>query len=142
MYSKTEKNYLINIMLAIIGFSCMLTGVALSLKPAFLMPILMTIKFKSLHEWTGYILIILIGWHILMHSEWIKSVTNNIVKDKKKIIALALTVLVSVGICITISTLSPDMKAPIVRVTMQGRWKKVTKAYFNTWRTHNENFSG
>ena len=112
MYSKVEKNYFTDIMLAIIGFACMLTGVALALKPAFIMPILMAIQFKSLHEWTGYILIILIGWHILKHSEWIKTTTNNIVNDKKKLIAAALTVLVSVGICITISALSPEMKAP------------------------------
>ncbi|MBP2625343.1 MAG: hypothetical protein H6Q68_54 [Firmicutes bacterium] len=112
MYSKVEKNYFINIMLAIIGFACMFTGVALAFKPAFLMTILSTIKFKSLHEWTGYVLIILIGWHILMHSEWIKSVTEKIVNDKKKLVAAVLTILLSVGICITISTLSPEMKAP------------------------------
>lgn len=111
MISKTDKNYLINIMLAIIGFACMLTGVALAFKPAFLMPILVTIKFKSLHEWTGYVLIILIGWHILMHSEWINAVTKKNVNDKNKLIAVVLTILISVGICVTISTLSPEMKS-------------------------------
>lgn len=111
MYSKTEKNYFIDIMLAIIGFSCMLTGLALAFRPTFLMPILTAIKFKSLHEWTGYILVILIGWHILMHSEWIKCMTNKIVNDKKKITAVVITILFSVGICITISTLSPEMKS-------------------------------
>lgn len=108
MYSTVEKKYFINIMLTIVGFVCMFTGVALAFKPAFLM----SMKFKSLHEWTGYVLIILIGWHILMHVEWIKAVTGKIVKDKKKIMAAVLTILVSVGICISISAFSPEMKAP------------------------------
>jgi len=112
MYSKVEKNYFINIMLVIIGFTCMFTGVALAFKPGFLMSFLAAIKFKSLHEWTGYVLIVLIGWHILMHSEWIKTVTDKMRNDKKKLVAAIVTVLVSVGICITIATLSPEMKAP------------------------------
>lgn len=112
MYSKPEKNYFINIMLAIIGFTCMLTGIGLALKPTFLMPMLRAIQFKNLHEWTGYVLTILVGWHLLMHSTWIKGMTNSIIKDKKKLISTALTILVAFGICVTISTLSPEMKAP------------------------------
>lgn len=110
MISKTDKNYFIDIMLVIIGFACMFTGVALALKPAFLMPILGAIKFKSLHEWTGYVLTVLVGWHILMHSEWISSMTKKIISDKKKLTAVMLTILLSVGICVAISTLSPASK--------------------------------
>lgn len=112
MFSKVEKNYLINMMLGIVGFACILTGIGLALKPAFLMPILVAIKFKSLHEWTGYILTILVGWHILMHSEWIKTMTRNMFSSKKKMTATVVTIVIALGACISISTMSPAQKVP------------------------------
>ncbi|WP_378954638.1 DUF4405 domain-containing protein [Pelosinus sp. sgz500959] len=112
MFSKVEKNYLINIMLVSISLVCVLTGIGLSIKPAFLMPILISIKFKSLHEWTGYILTILMIWHVVMHSDWIKSMTKNMLSSKKKLIATVLTGLIALGICVSISTMLPDSKMP------------------------------
>ena len=112
MASKVEKNYLINMMLLIIGFACIVTGIGLALKPGFLMPFLVAIKFKSLHEWTGYILTVLLGVHLLMHSEWIKSMTNKMFSSKKKITATVVTILIAVSACIVISAVSPEGKIP------------------------------
>jgi cytochrome c biogenesis protein CcdA len=112
MFSKVEKNYLINIMLVIVGFACIFTGIGLAFKPGFLMPILIAIKIKSLHEWTGYILTVLLGWHILMHSDWIKFMTSNMFSNKKKITATVVTMLIAIVVCISISTMSPDQKMP------------------------------
>ncbi len=112
MFEKKDKNYLLTIMLVIISFTCMLTGVALAFKPSLFMPILVAIKFKSLHEWTGYLLIILISVHLLLHAEWIQMVTKTIVKNKKKFTAALVVALLSVGLCITISMVSTDKKAP------------------------------
>ncbi len=112
MFSKVEKNYLINVMLMIVGFACIFTGIALAFKPAFLMPLLTAIKFKSLHEWTGYIITVLIGWHILMHSDWIMSMTNAMFSNRKKTTATILTAVLAIGACVAISTMSPEQKRP------------------------------
>lgn len=112
MFSKIEKNYLVNMMLVIIGFACIFTGIGLAFKPGFLMPILIAIKVKSLHEWTGYILTVLLGVHILMHSEWITSMTSKMFSSPKKITATFVTILVALGACIAISTMSTDKKMP------------------------------
>lgn len=112
MFSKTDKNYLIDVSLAIIALVCILTGLGLSLKPAALMPLLTAIKMKSLHEWTGYAMLVLVILHLVMHTQWINAVTKTITEKKNKVIALALTIVLSVGLCAAISILSPEQKKP------------------------------
>lgn len=73
MLSKPERNYYLNILLLFFGIICVLTGIALAIKPPALMPFLMTIHIKSFHEWASYALTVLIMLHLVFHIDWIKA---------------------------------------------------------------------
>lgn len=109
--TKAEKNYYIDIALLLIGVVCILTGFALAFKPAFLTTILPVFRMKSLHEWTGYLLTVLIVLHLLLHFDWMKSMTNLIKTTKAKwLIALSI-IAISIGLCIAAAVL-PSPKTP------------------------------
>ena len=72
MISKAEKNYYLNIPLTIIGFACVISGFIIGDKSVSFGGI----NLRSLHIWTGYIMTVLIGLHLLMHVKWIGSVTT------------------------------------------------------------------
>ncbi|MBU2702250.1 membrane-bound ClpP family serine protease [Sporomusaceae bacterium BoRhaA] len=82
MLSKPERNYYLNIILLVLGTICVLTGIALAIKPPSLMPFLMSIHIKSLHEWTSYALTILVMFHLAFHLNWIKAMTKNKINKK------------------------------------------------------------
>jgi hypothetical protein len=76
MLSKPKRNYCLDIALLLMGTFCALTGIALAIKPHSLMPFLMSIHIKSLHEWTGYVLTVLVMLHLVFHLDWIKAMTK------------------------------------------------------------------
>ena len=83
MLSKPEKSYYLNITLLLLGMFCVLTGIALAIKPSSLMPFLMAIHFKTLHEWVSYALTVLVMLHLLFHLDWIKAMTKKRMAAKK-----------------------------------------------------------
>lgn len=91
MVAKAEKNYFLNISLFIIGTICMITGVFLAIKPQVLMPFIIAIKAKTMHEWTGYLFILLTMLHLVFHFDWVKALTKNVRgNSKKKLMALSI----------------------------------------------------
>ena len=83
MLSKPEKSFYLNIALLLLGAVSIFTGLALSLKPPTLMPFLMAMHIKSLHEWASYALTLLIMLHLIFHFDWIKAMTKNKFASKK-----------------------------------------------------------
>lgn len=77
MLSKSEKRYLLDVMLIILGFVCAVTGIAIKFRPKFLSAIMVTLRFNELHAWSGYIMTLLVIWHILIHLDWAISIKKN-----------------------------------------------------------------
>lgn len=74
-----KKNFLLNIILFISAFTCILTGIEMDFYPIslgregrFLV--------RNLHIYSGYAMAIGIVIHIIWHSGWIKSAVENIFK--------------------------------------------------------------
>lgn len=78
--SKPEKNYFLNVGLAIITFICIGSGFILVLRPAFVMNAIQ-LPWQQLHALTGYGMVVGVVVHLLMHSKWIKAVTSKIVSN-------------------------------------------------------------
>lgn len=112
MFSQAEKNYFIDIVLLIIGVTCLVTGIAIDLKPSFLLALAAPSKLKFLHIWSGYLFTGLIVLHLLHHVQWIRHMSKGIqaIKNKGRI-ALALAVL-SVFLCAALVTVAPSGRAP------------------------------
>ena len=104
MLSKPEKNYFINIILTIMALVCIVTGFLLDSKSN-------ALNARSLHIWSGYIMSGLLAIHLLMHIEWVASLTKTIFRNKKKVMVAFATLIVSVGICYSIVVLSPQRNA-------------------------------
>jgi hypothetical protein len=77
MLSKSQQNYYLDILLLIVGATCALTGVILGTKPHLLMPFFIAIHYKVVHEWIGYLVIVLGAIHLLLHLDWIKFMTKS-----------------------------------------------------------------
>lgn len=101
MLSKAEKNYFINIPLAVMALVCIVTGFLLDFKSN-------AFNAKSLHIWSGYIMTGILAIHFLMHSEWIANLTKSIFRNKMKVMGAFATLIVSVGICYSIVVFSPQ----------------------------------
>ena len=110
MFSKAEKNYFLNIMLLIIGATCAITGILIDIKPLVLAPILLAIKAKSLHEWSGYLSIILVIVHLIYHFDWIKLMTKSMRTARTKASVALAVALISIFFCVSISFLAPTSK--------------------------------
>lgn len=106
MFSKGEKNYLIDVVLGIVGLLCMATGVLLQFRPAFIMNAVQ-LPLKELHVWTGYGMLAGVAVHLLMHSKWIKALTKNMVGSRRKALALVMTVVAVFGLCYALAVLGP-----------------------------------
>lgn len=87
MFTKSDKNYLLNSALIVVMIVCVLTGINFYN------------RLRFAHEITGYLVTILIVVHLALHNQWIKTVTLSIIADKKKRMALALTLLITIGVC-------------------------------------------
>lgn len=109
MFSNSEKNYLINIVLGLIGLACIFTGLILKFK----IPALMAyINIKVLHEWTGYAMAAFIILHLLMHLKWVKNSTKTMLSSKPKFIATVLVLVFTISILAGAITMLPASKAP------------------------------
>ena len=106
MITKADKNYFLNITLFIIGIVCMVTGVLLAFKPQLLMPFILAIKAKTLHEWTGYLFILLVMGHLLFHFDWIKALTKNMRGNSKKRLAALSIGAITILVCAVIPLLA------------------------------------
>ena len=110
MVAKAEKNYFLNISLFIIGTVCMITGVFLAIKPQVLMPLIIAIKAKSLHEWTGYLFILLVMFHLFFHFDWVKALTKNVRGNSKKKFAALSIGAITILVCVLIPLLASGHK--------------------------------
>ncbi len=110
MLQHPERNYFINVALSIMGFICAVTGILLYFRPRFINNFASSINYRQLHIWTGFIITALVLVHLLMHTTWIKNMTKNIFTNKKSLISLVLTILISLGICFAIQKSSPSQK--------------------------------
>ena len=115
MFTKPEKNYFINVVLTIISLVCIITGFMITSGPfsGGSLNLGRYLEMRTLHTWTGYIMTAIIVIHLLMHVKWIKSVTKNLFNRKKKILALVITIVVSVGICYAITKMAPQSLFPV-----------------------------
>jgi hypothetical protein len=59
------------------------------------------------HEISGYLMVSLILIHLILHIQWIKSVTKSILSDQKKLITLVLTIVISIGVCASLFLHTP-----------------------------------
>lgn len=84
MLSKTERNFYLHIALLLLGIVIVLTGIALSLRSSALRPFLRALHIRSLHEWVGYALTVLVIIHLVFHMDWIKATAKKIFTMKKK----------------------------------------------------------
>lgn len=112
MFSKAEKNYLINIALGIAALVCILSGFLLKIKVPALMPLLGALNIKTLHEGSGYLMTALVVVHILTHVEWIRALSKKMFAEKLRIAAALTTVAVTFGICIGVIVTSPKPASP------------------------------
>ena len=87
MFTKSDKNYLLNMALTIVTIVCIFTGVFYN------------DGLRIAHEFSGYLMAILVLVHLIWHFQWIKNVTKSMISDKKKLIALFVTLILSVGVC-------------------------------------------
>ncbi|WP_371370860.1 hypothetical protein [Sporomusa aerivorans] len=76
LLSKPEKNYYLNIALLLFGSVSAFTGVALSINLPYLMPFLMAVHIKFLHELASYSLTVLVIFHLIFHFDWFKAMTK------------------------------------------------------------------
>lgn len=104
MLSKSEKNYFVNIPLTVMALVCIVTGFLLDFK-------LNAFNARSLHIWSGYIMTGILVLHLLMHIEWVANLTKTIFRNRMKVIAAFVTLIVSVGICYSIVVFSPQGSA-------------------------------
>lgn len=96
MLSKSDKNYLLNIALAGVTTVCIFTGVFYDN------------RLRFAHEMSGYLMSILVLAHLVLHAQWIKATTKNILSDKRKLTALLLTIVISVGVCALLLFKAPN----------------------------------
>lgn len=87
MLTKSDKNYLLNMALTIVTIVCVSTG------------IFYNDSLRFAHEFSGYLMAILIVIHLVWHFQWIKGASKSIISDKKKLTALILTIIISIGVC-------------------------------------------
>ena len=87
MFTKTDRNYLADIVLIIASVVCIFTGLFFN----------STLRFA--HEMSGYLMILLILVHLFLHLPWIETTTKSIFSHKTKSIALLLTIVVSISVC-------------------------------------------
>ncbi|WP_407312065.1 hypothetical protein [Desulfosporosinus sp. SB140] len=87
MLTRSDKNYLLNMALVIVTIVCVFTGIYFDN------------GLRFAHEISGYLMAILILVHLVVHAQWIKTATRSILSNKKKLLALLLTIVISVGIC-------------------------------------------
>jgi hypothetical protein len=87
MFTKPDKNYLLNMALTIVTVVCIYTGVFYN------------DGLRFAHEFSGYLMAILVLVHLVWHFQWIKNVTKSIFSDKKKLMALIVTLILSIGVC-------------------------------------------
>lgn len=104
LFNKAEKNYFINMIAAIIGLACAITGIMLKFRN---LPFSSYFSPVRLHEITGYLIIAIVVVHLLMHVTWIKNVTKILFNQKKTAIGLAASILLPIGICVAIVSTSP-----------------------------------
>lgn len=104
MFTKAEKNYFINMTAAIIGFACAITGFMLKFRN---LPFASYLSPRSLHEVTGYLITGIVIVHLLMHTTWIKSLTKNLLTQKKTAIGVVASVLLPIAICAAVVSTSP-----------------------------------
>jgi hypothetical protein len=108
MFSKPEKNYFLDLALGVVGLICVLTGLGLKFHPLVLETILSGKFMKPLHEWSGYIVVLLVLLHLGMHGQWLQSFTQKIFSNPKKIFLFFMTVIVSAALCWLAARLSPE----------------------------------
>lgn len=101
MFSKSEKNYFINIVLVVMALVCIVTGFLLDSRSG-------AFNVRTLHTWSGYIMTGVLAIHLLMHIDWVANLTKTIFHNKIKVIAALATLLVSVGLCYSIAVFSPQ----------------------------------
>lgn len=97
MLSKGEKNYLIGVPLFITGLLCLISGIILHIRPDFSVYYLKYMR--SLHIWIGYVLAVVIVFHLLMHSGWISTTTKKLFSDKKKTAILVGIIVITMIAC-------------------------------------------
>ncbi|WP_003545125.1 DUF4405 domain-containing protein [Desulfotomaculum nigrificans] len=119
MLSKLAKNYSINLLLGIMTTVCAGTGFLLYFKPGSIMQYLVKIPIMSFHIWTGFIMTGAVLLHLLLHAKWIKTVTKEMVSNKKGVLALVVTVFMSIGIFYAIVAMNPA-QGPIQAPTREG----------------------
>lgn len=106
MFMRSEKNYFLDVPLFITGIVCLITGILLHLRPEFSISALTYIR--PLHIWIGYVVTAVIIVHLLLHSDWIASLTIRICGDKKKVVILISIILISVITCYAAAVWGPD----------------------------------
>ncbi|WP_044664288.1 DUF4405 domain-containing protein [Syntrophaceticus schinkii] len=106
MVNRSERNYFLDISLFITGFACLITGILLHLRPEFSISALTYIR--PLHIWIGYVMAAVIVVHLLLHSDWIASLTKRIGSDKKKVVILISIILISLITCYAAAVWGPD----------------------------------
>jgi hypothetical protein len=72
MISKARKSYYLNSLLLLLGIVCILAKIVLAVKPQPFMLFFRASSVKTLHEWTSYILTILVTTHLLLHLSRLK----------------------------------------------------------------------
>ncbi|MCE5286268.1 MAG: hypothetical protein LLG02_10535 [Pelosinus sp.] len=108
MIAKVEKNYFLDILLGIIGFVCIMTGLIIDFRlQAFLGFFGMV---KNLHIWAGYALATLVSLHVLWHFAWLQAMTKSMVKTPWKMWAGVLCAATAIIFCVTVAATSPATK--------------------------------
>ena len=82
MCTNADKNYLLNIALGVSSLACIITGFILKFKIPALMA---SVNIKMMHEWTGYLMSVLVVLHLLMHLKWMQALTKIMVSNTLKL---------------------------------------------------------
>jgi hypothetical protein len=108
MYSKSEKNYIFNISLMIIWFTCAASGIAIAVVPRSYLALIPSIK--GFHVITGYIAVLFILIHLALHLSWIKKLTVAVFSKRSHALAAYAVITVSVSICAALLFVLPEQK--------------------------------
>lgn len=133
MLTKSEKNYFLDVPLFITGFACLITGILLHLRPDFSLSALTYIR--PLHIWIGYVMAAVIVVHLILHSQWIVSLTKTICRNKKKVIILISIIIISIVTCYAAAVWGPQPQH------QRGHNKGMNKGYIHNQHLNSPSFS-
>ncbi|GAV22185.1 DUF4405 domain-containing protein [Carboxydothermus pertinax] len=115
--TKGERNFYFDVILGIVGITCIVTGIMMDLK----LPLDTSLMYylNPLHKVTGYIFTVLVGGHLIFHFRWVKALGKNILKNRKKTLVFAGVVTASIIALYLTMTFGP-LPGPGIKLPTEG----------------------